>query len=121
MIAAVAGAPVVLHCAAGKDRTGVVTALLLSLLGADREEIVADYLATARNMPRIIERFREWPFYQRHMTAAAPQLYQVDEGTIRAFLRHLDERYGGPESWARSAAIPDDLLTRLRSSLLRPR
>jgi protein tyrosine/serine phosphatase len=58
MLAAVAGQPVVLHCAAGKDRTGVVTALLLELLGVEREAIVRDYLATQHNMGRIVERFR---------------------------------------------------------------
>ena len=45
--AALAGRPVLVHCAAGKDRTGLVTALLLRLVGVDDEEIVADYLRTA--------------------------------------------------------------------------
>lgn len=119
MLAAVAGEPAVLHCAAGKDRTGVVTALLLSLLDVEREEIVADYLATRHNMPLIIDRFRGWPRYQQHMTSVPPQLYEVDEGTIRAFLRHLDERYDGAAGWARSNSVPGDLLARLGAGLLR--
>lgn len=62
-----------------------------------------------------------WPFYQRHMAAVPPQLYQADEGTIRAFLRHLlDERYDGAADWTRSAGVPGDLLTWLRAGLLRP-
>lgn len=55
------------------------------------------------------------------MAAVPPQLYQADEGTIRAFLRHLlDERYDGAADWTRSAGVPGDLLTWLRAGLLRP-
>jgi protein-tyrosine phosphatase len=120
MIAAVAGQPVLLHCAAGKDRTGVVSALLLSLLGVGREAIVDDYMASGHSMPRMIERFREWPRYAEHMATVPPELYQADERTIRGFLRHLDERYDGAPGWARSSGLPDDLLARLRTALLRP-
>jgi len=46
-------APLVIHCSAGKDRTGFVSAMLLSALGADREEIRADYLASqGRSNPK---------------------------------------------------------------------
>jgi hypothetical protein len=54
------------------------------------------------------------------MTQVPPQLYEVDEGTFRAFLRHLDERYGGAAGWAQSAGVPDGLLGQLRAGLLRP-
>ncbi len=48
--------PVLVHCSAGKDRTGVSVALVLSLVGAPRERIVADYVATAANMQGVIAR-----------------------------------------------------------------
>jgi hypothetical protein len=53
--------PAVVHCAAGKDRTGLVVALVLGIAGVSDEAIVADYMATAQNMPRINERFQTWP------------------------------------------------------------
>jgi protein-tyrosine phosphatase len=56
--------PVVVHCAAGKDRTGLVVALALGIAGVSDEAIVADYLATAQNMPLINERFQAWPRYR---------------------------------------------------------
>ena len=46
--------PVLYHCSAGKDRTGIVTALLLELLGASRADIMDDYLQSQRNSPRLI-------------------------------------------------------------------
>ena len=47
---ATAPGPVVFHCTAGKDRTGVLAALILEVVGADRQAIVADYSATAVNL-----------------------------------------------------------------------
>jgi hypothetical protein len=115
-----AGRPTVLHCAAGKDRTGLVTALVLRLLGVADEDIIADYLATADNLPRIIERFRGWPRYREHMALVPPEVYQAHEYTIRGFLHGLDERHGGAHGWARSRGIDDDVLQRLSAGLLEP-
>lgn len=117
---AMAGRPIVVHCAAGKDRTGLVTALVLGLLGADHDEIVRDYLRTRHNMPRIIERFRGWPRYRNHMASVPPEIYQTDEYTIRAFLRGLDDAHGSAFDWAVSQGVPVPLIERLRRELLRP-
>jgi hypothetical protein len=53
---ATAPTPVLVHCSAGKDRSGISAALVLSLLGASREAIVADYVATKPNMPDVMAR-----------------------------------------------------------------
>jgi protein-tyrosine phosphatase len=53
---ATAPAPVLVHCSAGKDRSGIAVALVLALLGASRAEIVADYVATKPNMPDVMAR-----------------------------------------------------------------
>jgi len=114
MLAAVAGRPVLVHCAAGKDRTGLVVALLLSLLGVDRGEIVADYLATDANMPRIVERMRGWPHYAAHMAAVPPELYETHEHSITGFLDALERDHGGAEGWAAERGIPAEAIARLR-------
>lgn len=54
VLCALAGRPVLVHYAAGKDRTGLVVALLLRLIGVRDEQIVADYLRTAAHMDRIV-------------------------------------------------------------------
>ncbi|MFF0575019.1 tyrosine-protein phosphatase [Streptosporangium saharense] len=48
------GLPALVHCAAGKDRTGLVVALILDLVGVEHEVIVRDYAATATHLPQII-------------------------------------------------------------------
>jgi hypothetical protein len=109
--------PAVVHCAAGKDRTGLVIALALGIAGVSDDAIVADYMATAQNMPRISERFETWPRYQAHMAAADPELYQVQEQPIRAFLSEVARRYGGARGWARQRGLPETLLDLLASRL----
>ena len=118
VVSALAGRPTLVHCAAGKDRTGLVTALLLRLLGVDDEDIVADYLRTEQNMARVIERFRGWPRYRDHMAAVPAEVYQAQEHTIRGFLDGLDRSHGGAEAWSRSRGIDDVVLRRLREGLL---
>ena len=110
--------PTVVHCAAGKDRTGLVVALVLGIAGVRDEAIVADYMATAQNMQRINERFQTWPRYRDHMAAADPELYRVQEHAIRAFLRELRQRHGGARGWARHRGIPEPLLNLLADRLV---
>lgn len=118
LVAAMAGRPVLLHCAAGKDRTGLVVALLMRLLGVDDEDIVADYLRSGANMPRIMERFRGWPRYRDHMAAVPGEVYEALEYTIRGFLDELDRRHGGARGWAHDRGLADGDLERLRTALL---
>jgi protein-tyrosine phosphatase len=110
--------PAVVHCAAGKDRTGLVVALVLGIAGVSDEAIVADYMATAQNMPRISERFQAWPRYRDHMATADPELYRVQEHAIRAFLRELHQRHGDARGWARHRGIPEPLLNLLADRLV---
>ena len=118
LVASVVHRPTVLHCAAGKDRTGVVTALVLGLLGVDHEQIVADYMVTATHMDRITERFGRWPRYRRNMASLPAEIYRVEEHTIRTFLRELDHRYGGAAGWARTKGVDPDAERRLAAALL---
>ncbi|WP_300008712.1 tyrosine-protein phosphatase [Pseudonocardia sp.] len=120
LIAAAAGRPTVLHCAAGKDRTGLVTALTLRLAGVDEADVVADYLASAHNMPRIVERFRDWPFYRDHMATVPPEVYQAQERTIRGLLDVLDRDWGGAAGWAAARGIPASVVAELTDGLLEP-
>ncbi|PVZ10855.1 tyrosine phosphatase family protein [Actinomycetospora cinnamomea] len=71
--AAFAGLPTVVHCAAGKDRTGLVVALLLALAGVERDAIGADYLPSGPHMEAVMMRFATWPRYRAHMATVAPQ------------------------------------------------
>ncbi len=61
-IVAASDGPVLVHCTAGKDRTGVVVAALLAAAGVSDEQIAADYVATGPNMDAVVERIgAAWP------------------------------------------------------------
>lgn len=113
--------PAVVHCTAGKDRTGVLVALLLDLIGVEREAVVADYAETTANMPGILARIRASPFFRANGLAAAPDwIFSSDAATMRDFLAFMDAELGGTERWAISSGLPADTVQRLRDRLLEP-
>jgi protein-tyrosine phosphatase len=112
--------PVVFHCAAGKDRTGVLAALVLDLLGVEPEVIVADYVITAERMPLIMERFRSDPIFADRMDSLPPSRFGVTAATMEGFLRGLHDDYGGARQWALDAGVPDEALDTLVDRLLEP-
>jgi protein-tyrosine phosphatase len=119
LLAAEGSLPAVVHCTAGKDRTGVLVALLLELIGVEREQVVADYAETTGNMPDILARIRSSPFFRGNGLAAAPEwIFGSDPATMRALLGWLDDEFGGVESWAASAGLPRAAVQRLRAELL---
>ena len=118
--AAFAGRPTVVHCAAGKDRTGLVVTLLLCLAGVEREAIVADYLASGPNMEAVMARFATWPRYRAHMATVAPEMYMAHEPTVRGVLDALEDRFGGVRGWATARGIDAALLDRFPDLLTEP-
>ena len=108
----------VVHCSAGKDRTGIVVALVLDALGVPHEEIVTDYAATAANMPSVLERLRRSPTGQRHVDTTGPaSVLGAEPETMRRFLRYLDEN-GGAAVWLVKHGLSDAELDALRRNLL---
>ena len=114
-----ANRPLVVHCTAGKDRTGIVTSMLLSLLGVDDEVIVADYHVTTRNMEPVIERIRTAPVFKENGLAYAPDwIFASDPETMRDFLARMRREYGGAEQWALAKGLTPDEIARLRATML---
>ncbi len=89
------------HCAAGKDRTGFAAAVVLLALGVSRETVLADYLLTRHYFDPTgeLERVRE-KYAMHHLAdeALLPML-QVDESYLGAALAAIDEDYGGVEQY----------------------
>ncbi len=115
-----ANLPLVFHCAAGKDRTGVLAALVLDLCGVAPEAIVADYLITAERMELILGRYRSDPGFGARMAQLPAAVFGVDAGTMERFLEVLHRRFGGSEAWAVSAGVPLVSIEHLRAALLEP-
>jgi protein-tyrosine phosphatase len=119
--------PALIHCAAGKDRTGTLVAILLDAVGVERGAIVADYALTDANMPGVLERAME-----RMRAAGAlasgtkgglPQ--DLPEESLRArpqtmaeFLDQLDTVFGGGAAWLRTHGLTEDELERFRAAFL---
>jgi protein-tyrosine phosphatase len=113
-----AGAPAVFHCAAGKDRTGVVAALVLGILGAPPGLIVEDYMLTQRCLAPIRERAARHPVYGKMLAAIHDRNLEMSPRTMKRFLQDLDALWGGAEGWALANGLDAEFLTRFRRSLL---
>jgi protein-tyrosine phosphatase len=115
-IATSEGAAIV-HCAAGKDRTGVIIALALLAAGVEPEAIVADYMATADRMDAIIERLSRSQTYASDVTSRPVRAHLPREETMKAFLEQLHVRYGGLPAWLAGNGFTSDELSLLRAKL----
>src|SRR3954453_10095879 len=86
----------VVHCAAGKDRTGVVCALALAVAGVPHEEIVADYAMTAEVIDALVAKLAASPTYAEDMGPRDVAGHTPRAETMDRVLPLLDERPGGP-------------------------
>jgi protein tyrosine/serine phosphatase len=119
LIADPSNRPVVVHCTAGKDRTGIVVAMLLSIIGVPDEDIVADYHVTSANMGPILERIRAARVFQDNGLAQAPSwIFESEPATMREFLVRLQAAYGSAEQWALAKGLPLEDIEGMRSTLL---
>ena len=114
--------PLLFNCSAGKDRTGVAAALILSALGVPRETVVEDYLLTnefadfgrimARGEDRDYERFRKIdPAVIRPLLAAEPAY-------LDAMFDALDRDHGGIDAYLADIGVDGPARMRLRELLL---
>jgi protein-tyrosine phosphatase len=110
--------PLVFNCFLGKDRTGVVAALVLSCLGVRRSSIVEDYALTAPRVVLIVEKLLRDPLLRGEVAHDNPLLLGAREATMSNFLSEVDERFGGPIDWALGAGVPTEGIERLRDLLL---
>ncbi len=122
VLEAIASAPqdaVLAHCHAGKDRTGLVAALLLELAGVPRPTIAEDYALSDSYLQ---------PLYAQLLTAAHDdaarerlrRLLVSSRETMLSVLSYLDDRYGGPRAYLQAAGVTAGQFAHLRERLLAP-
>ncbi|WP_222264823.1 tyrosine-protein phosphatase [Modestobacter marinus] len=107
----------VVHCAAGKDRTGVVVALALAVAGAETEAIVADYAQTAEVIDALVAKLAASPTYAEDMTTRGVAHHTPRAESMRRVLDLLDERWGGPLDWLAAHGFSADEQAALRARL----
>ncbi|MCW2877953.1 MAG: protein tyrosine/serine phosphatase [Sphaerisporangium sp.] len=108
----------IVHCAAGKDRTGVVSALALSVAGVTREAIVADYTATGDRLELILARLRSSATYRDDLDSRPADSHLPRREFMEHFLQVLDDRHEGPLGWLVQQGWTEEDATALRSRLL---
>ena len=112
--------PVVFHCTAGKDRTGVLASLVLEACGVDRDAIVTDYVLTEERLDLILERLRRDPHVGPRLENVARSRLAVEASAMERFLEGLDARFGGVRGWAAEAGLDEAVLDRMTQLLVEP-
>jgi protein-tyrosine phosphatase len=110
--------PVVFHCAAGKDRTGIVAALVLGVLGVDDDTIVEDYVRTADHMPLMVQRHRAVAAERGVEAEVGDPHFAAEAEAMRDVLSGLETTYGGIEGYLLAGGLEPEAIATLRGSLL---
>jgi protein-tyrosine phosphatase len=95
--------PAVFHCAAGKDRTGLLAAVVLGLLDVSDEDIIADYALSQQAMTRMLAWLRaERPEIREQIEGSAAAIVAAEPDTMSLLLGRLRDRYGSFAGYADS-------------------
>jgi protein tyrosine/serine phosphatase len=111
--------PLVFHCAAGKDRTGVVAAIVLSVLGVSDDDIATDYSLSRLGMPR----FKEWviatfPEAADAMSDQPAAFLAAPAEAMHSFLERVRTDHGSMHDYVADLGVTDKALDRVRANLL---
>jgi protein-tyrosine phosphatase len=110
------------HCAAGKDRTGVFAAAVLSVLGADDDVIVEDYALTDDVIAAVLARLAPNAGTDHHLVLdvidSGHPLLRAPAGAMRAMLAHLGQAHGGFTALLREVGLDTELADALRHRLV---
>ncbi len=106
------------HCAAGKDRTGVVCALALDAVGVERDAVVADYAVTVERLGPIVARLTASPTYASDLAGRPVGASTPHPETMARLLAVLDERCGGAAGWLADHGFGADDVAALRARLV---
>ncbi|NLJ54245.1 MAG: tyrosine-protein phosphatase [Intrasporangiaceae bacterium] len=107
----------IVHCAAGKDRTGTVIALALSVAGVPDEVIIEDYVLTDERITRILGRLAAHPVYGEALKSQPVDDQRPKPESMVSILGSLHDGFGGASGWLREQGWSEDDLGRLRTRL----
>lgn len=111
--------PLAFHCSAGKDRTGVIAALLLSLLGVADDDIADDYTTSAIAMEKLVEWIRTQRPEAADAMAAQPAVFlSCPPEAMHVFLARIRLRWGSVEAYLDSIGVSGPTRSAVRSAFL---
>ena len=118
--------PAVFHCAAGKDRTGILAALLLSSVGVADDDVVADYALTGEAVPRMLAAWKAAAAANPPTAGVAPAtptpaaFLAAEPDAMAGLLTLIREVHGSTRDYVRTLGVSDGVLADLKAALLEP-
>ncbi|GAB3834168.1 tyrosine-protein phosphatase [Dactylosporangium cerinum] len=115
--------PVIVHCTSGKDRTGLVVALALALVGVDRATVVADYAATERHLPPALldEIVAHWRRSADRPAVHLETLVRLSPpAALERIFGRIEAGHGSVADYARAHGLSDEDVARLAEALVEP-
>lgn len=111
--------PAIFFCMAGKDRTGFVAAVLLSLLGVSDEDIADDFALSGDEVVALVRWLKTREDFENHpMMNQTDDLLRAPRGAMELFLARTYLEHGGLHEWVRALDVPNESIQTLRSQLL---
>jgi protein-tyrosine phosphatase len=110
--------PLVFHCLAGKDRSGVLAAMVLGGLGVGDEDIIHDYTLSARYMNEMLDRLNSDPATPEYMKTLPGYTWEAAPESMALFLSALQQEYGSIRGYLKERGAETSLFDRLEQSLL---
>lgn len=112
---------VLFNCTAGKDRTGIVAAMLLSIAGVSSSEIASDYALTAEVAASLMQRLKASAIERGLTEPLAARLLSSERSVMLAFLRHIEDRHAGFRNYLRLERADRDWLLPIEGRLVAQR
>ncbi len=110
------------NCYTGKDRTGICTAMLLSIAGVSQEDICADYSLSMSYLDRryafMLSRFEKFTTVENGRPTLGSGFFSTLPTYMRLTLEHLDSAYGGMVPYLKACGVADETLARIRKKLV---
>jgi protein-tyrosine phosphatase len=111
---------VLVHCHGGKDRTGIVVALLLSLAGVPRNTIIEDYALSEATLESLHKTWLEEQTRAQGRPVERPRWMYARPETMQGVLEYLDSHYGGVEAYLEAAGVSQASMAEIRKYLIAP-
>jgi len=112
-----AGVATLFHCAAGRDRTGIMAALLLGLVGVTDGQIAMDYVQSNRNARRVTKKLAENPLYANH-DKDRPEVILLHERSILGFMKLLRAEFGGPRQFCLDSGVTAETISTIEQKFV---
>lgn len=108
---------IIFHCTAGKDRTGVTAMLILSICGVAKEQIIADYEPSEKNIAKQVEKQKQ-QLEEAGIKGVREELFESKADTMRRTLEYLAEKYDGPVNYLRKIGLTELEIEQIRKKML---